>query len=84
MRLFHLRLATAMTVAVLAGAALAADMDIPRHPPTTAILVHKGPPNCSRWTDDCVNCARKSADSPPLCSNTGFFCQPKSVRCLQP
>ena len=83
MRLFRLRLATATTVAILAGAALAADMDIPRHPPTADIAVQKGPTNCTRWTDDCVNCARGSGGSPPLCSNAGFSCQPKPVRCLQ-
>jgi hypothetical protein len=84
MRLFRLWLAPAMALAILAGAALAADMDIPRHPPTTDIPVQKGPPNCSRWTDDCVNCARGSDGSPPLCSNAGFSCQPKPVRCLRP
>jgi len=46
--------------------------------------VHKGPPNCSRWTDECVNCSRGGADEAPVCSNIGFACQPKAVRCLSP
>jgi len=46
--------------------------------------VHKGPPNCSRWTDECVNCSRGSEGEAPVCSNIGFACQPKAVRCLSP
>jgi hypothetical protein len=84
MRLSRLSLVTAMTAAIVAGAALAADMDIPRHPPAPEISLQKGPPNCSRWTDNCVNCARDANGARPLCSNTGFSCQPKPVRCLQP
>jgi hypothetical protein len=84
MRLSYLSLATVMTAAIIAGAALAADMDIPPPPAARDISVQKGPPNCSRWTDDCVSCARDAKGAPPLCSNTGFSCQPKPVRCLQP
>ncbi|OJU26564.1 MAG: hypothetical protein BGN91_06015 [Nitrobacter sp. 62-13] len=83
MRLSRLGLAAATTAAVLAGAALAADMQIPP-PPAKEISVHKGPPNCSRWTDDCVSCARDANGAQPVCSNTGFSCQPKTVRCVQP
>jgi hypothetical protein len=83
MRLSRLSLATAITAAIISGAALAADMDIPP-PPAKEISVQKGPPNCSRWTDDCVSCARDTDGAPPVCSNTGFSCQPKPVRCVQP
>ena len=38
--------------------------------------MQQGPPNCSRWTDDCVNCSRGAAGA-PICSNIGFACQPK-------
>lgn len=68
---------------------LAADMDIPKMDipkpaakPPQDISVHKGPPNCSRWTDDCVNCSRGADGAPPVCSNIGLSCQPKPVRCL--
>ena len=84
MLLSRLSLAIAMTAAIGAGAALAADMEIPRRPAAKEISVQKGPPNCSRWTDDCVNCARGTNDAPPVCSNTGFSCQPRPVHCLQP
>jgi hypothetical protein len=83
MRLSRSVLAIAMT-ATMAGSALAADLAIPPSP-AKEVSVHKGPPHCSRWTDDCVNCARDGSNgAPPVCSNTGFSCQPKSVRCLEP
>jgi hypothetical protein len=47
------------------------------------VSVQAGPPNCSRWTDDCVNCTRDTTDQPPVCSNIGFACQPKAIRCLR-
>jgi hypothetical protein len=77
-------LAIAMTATIIAGPTLAADMEIPPPPATKEISVQKGPPYCSRWTDDCVSCARGGNGAPPVCSNTGFSCQPKSVRCLEP
>jgi hypothetical protein len=62
---------------------LAADMEIPKPvAPPHGISVHKGPPNCSRWTDDCVSCSRGADGAAPVCSNIGFSCQPKPVRCL--
>jgi hypothetical protein len=62
---------------------LAADMEIPKPTaPPHDISVHKGPPNCSRWTDDCVNCSRGAGGAAPICSNIGLSCQPKPVRCL--
>jgi hypothetical protein len=48
------------------------------------ISIQQGPPNCSLWTDDCVNCSREGKDTPPVCSNIGVVCQPKAVRCLGP
>ena len=29
-----------------------------------------------------VNCTREEKDQPPVCSNIGFACQPKAIRCL--
>ncbi|MBR1270888.1 hypothetical protein JQ629_25770 [Bradyrhizobium sp. AUGA SZCCT0222] len=46
------------------------------------ISIRSGPPNCSRWTDNCVNCTRGAKDEPATCSNIGFACQPKAIRCL--
>ena len=84
MRLSRPVLAIAMTATIIAGPALAADMDIPPPPAAKEISVQKGPPHCSRWTDDCVSCVRDDNATKPVCSNTGFSCQPKSVRCLEP
>jgi hypothetical protein len=70
--------------ALLAGAAFAADLKIPSRTAPGDISVHKGPPNCSRWTDECVNCSRGDAGDAPVCSNIGFACQPRPVRCLSP
>lgn len=47
-------------------------------------LVHHNQPNCARWTDDCVICARDPAGGQPLCSNIGVACQPQAIRCLAP
>jgi len=46
------------------------------------VSVQTGPPNCVRWTDECVNCTRGAKDEAPVCSNAGFACQPKAIRCL--
>jgi hypothetical protein len=70
--------------ALLAGASFAADLKIPPRTAPEDISVHKGPPNCSRWTDECVNCSRAAEGDAPVCSNIGFACQPKAVRCLSP
>ena len=35
-----------------------------------------------RWTDECVNCTRGSDGKGPTCSNIGFACQPKAIRCI--
>ena len=67
-----------------AGALFAADLKIPTRPAPEDVSVREGPPNCSRWTDECVNCSRDAEGDAPLCSNIGFACQPKPVRCLSP
>jgi hypothetical protein len=85
MRRFLLTAAIVTTATALSvGAILAADIEIPKRIAPKETTVHNGPPNCSRWTDDCVNCSRGAAGAPPVCSNIGFACQPKAVRCLQP
>jgi hypothetical protein len=81
MRFSDWTIAVASAAFLAAGAASAADLKIrPRAAPD--ISVHTGPPNCSRWTDGCVNCSRDVAGDAPVCSNIGFACQPKPVRCL--
>jgi hypothetical protein len=91
-------LALAIATSVLLGgsAVFAADLPIPpRHapqatkpPPATKppreISLQQGPANCGRWTDECVNCTREAAGEAAVCSNPGFACQPKAIRCLGP
>lgn len=67
-----------------AGAAFAADLKIPPRAAPEDVSVHKGPPNCFRWTDECVNCSRAAEGEAPVCSNIGFACQPQAIRCLSP
>jgi hypothetical protein len=77
----------AMALLVLTGSAafaLSAELEIPPRPAPDNVSVHKGPPNCSRWTDGCVNCSRDDKDEHPVCSNTGPACQPRAVACLSP
>ena len=72
-----------LTMSALASApASAAEIELPRRGAPENISIQQGPPNCSRWTDDCVNCSREGKDTPPVCSNLGVACQPKAVRCL--
>lgn len=76
---------TSMTVAVMTMAADAAELAIPSRKPPADFSMQKGPPNCARWTDECVNCARgATSGDAPVCSNIGFACQPKAIRCLMP
>ena len=81
------RLALALTI-VVAGyhVVAAADLAIPPRVMPKAIpkdfSVQTGPPNCSRWTDECVSCTRGTNGEPAVCSNIGFACQPKAIRCL--
>lgn len=80
----NLTLTIASTALLAAGAAFAAELKIPPRTAPEDVSVQKGPPNCSRWTDECVNCARGGDGDAPVCSNIGFACQPKAVRCLSP
>jgi hypothetical protein len=82
MRFSDLTIAVATAALLAAGAAFAADLKIPPRTALEDITVHQGPPNCSRWTDQCVNCSRGAEGEAPVCSNIGFACQPKPVRCL--
>lgn len=84
MRFSDLSVAIATAAFLVGGASFAADLEIAPRVAPEDISVHKGPPNCSRWTDGCVNCSREATDQAPVCSNIGFACQPKPVRCLSP
>jgi hypothetical protein len=79
---------TSVTIAVMtiaADAVVAAELAIPSRKPPADFSMQKGPPNCARWTDECVNCARgATAGDAPVCSNIGVACQPKAIRCLTP
>jgi len=82
-----LLIGTSLTIAVMtiATAATAAELAIPKRKPSSDFSMQKGPPNCARWTDECVNCARgATSGEAPVCSNIGFACQPKEIRCLAP
>ena len=88
---FVARLALALTI-VISGcnAGTAAELAIPPRIAPKAISkeiskdvsVQTGPPNCARWTDECVSCTRGANGEPAVCSNIGFACQPKAIRCL--
>jgi hypothetical protein len=84
MRHFGLMIALLTISAVAGTATLAAEIELPPRKAPENVSMQKGPPNCSRWTDDCVNCARSSEGEAPLCSNIGVACQPKAIRCLSP
>jgi len=79
------RLALALTIVIAAcNAATAAELAIPPRGALKAsnVSVQAGPPNCRRWTDSCVNCTRGAKGEQAVCSNIGFACQPKAIRCL--
>src|ERR1700741_4239401 len=80
--LSKLTIALATAALLAAGAALAAELKISPRAAPEEISVHKGPPHCSRWTDECVNCSRDAEGKAPVCSNIGFACRPQAVRCL--
>jgi len=81
-------IAMSMTIAVMmiaADATVAAELAIPPRKPPADFSMQNGPPNCARWTDECVNCTRgATAGEAPMCSNIGFACQPKAIHCLTP
>jgi hypothetical protein len=78
-----LALALAMLIAACT-AATSAELAIPPRvtPKASNVSMQAGPPNCTRWTDDCVNCTRGAGGAPAVCSNVGLACQPKAIRCL--
>jgi hypothetical protein len=88
---FTARLALALAI-VMAGCnpGTAAELAIPQRPapkaisrePPKDVSIQTGPPNCARWTDECVSCTRGVTAEAPVCSNIGFACQPKAIRCL--
>jgi hypothetical protein len=80
---FVARLGVALAI-VTAGthAVAAAELAIPPRIAPKDISVQTGPPNCARWTDDCVSCTRGAKGESAVCSNIGFACQPKALRCL--
>lgn len=81
----NLLIIASAAVALMTTAATAAELAITPRKPAADVSIQKGPPNCARWTDECVNCARgATAGEAPVCSNIGFACQPKAVRCLAP
>ena len=83
------RLASMLALAAMSAAAAAslraAELEIPgRRGAPDNISMQKGPPNCARWTDECVNCTRATDGEAPVCSNVGIACQPKVIRCVSP
>lgn len=77
------RYAIAPVVLVLAATgARAAEIDIPPPVKPKDLPVYVDQPNCARWTDECVNCTRGTDGAGPTCSNIGFACQPKTIRCV--
>ncbi len=78
----------ALAVALLAMSGLTgssvrtAELEIPPRQPADNFSIQKGPPNCSRWTDECVNCSRGADGEAPVCTNIGIACQPKAIRCV--
>ncbi len=73
-----------VTISAAATASLrATELDIPaRRAASENVSMQKGPPNCARWTDECVNCTRGAEAEAPVCSNIGIACQPKAIRCV--
>lgn len=84
MRHFVLMVALLAMSGLAGSSARAAELDIPPRQPAENVSMQKGPPNCSRWTDECVNCTRGTDGGTPICSNIGLACQPKAIRCVSP
>lgn len=76
--------ATLLVLAAPANSALSAKIEIPPLRGPDKVSVQKGPPNCSRWSDGCVNCSRDDKHDQPVCSNPGIACQPKAIACVSP
>lgn len=80
----HFGFAVALFAFVTLADTRAAELEIPPPRSPQNVAIQKGPPNCSRWTDECVNCTRIAGEEAPVCSNIGPACQPKAIRCLAP
>jgi hypothetical protein len=81
MRRFALMFALLMAPHLATGELRAAELDVPARAAPENVSLQKGPPNCTRWTNDCVNCTRGAEGETPACSNIGIACQPKAIRC---
>ncbi len=89
-KMIRLICCVSMGVTLVGSPAFAADLDVspvrrsaPREIPLSTpreIPIQQNQSNCMRWTDECVSCTR--GDPGPTCSNVGFACQPKAIRCL--
>ena len=76
-----------LTLTILAAAlsltgVRAAELEIPPPGKPRELSVYVNQPNCTRWTDECVNCTRGDGGKAPVCSNIGIACQPEAIRCL--
>lgn len=71
-----------LAVELAAAGARAAEIEIPPPGKPKELSVYVNQPNCTRWTDECVNCTRGADGKGPSCSNIGFACQPKAIRCI--
>lgn len=71
-----------LAAASIAASAFAAELEIPPPAKSKELSVYINQPNCTRWTDECVNCTRGIDGQAPTCSNIGFACQPKAIRCI--
>jgi hypothetical protein len=80
----HFSCAVALLTMFGGPVAHAAEIELPSRRAPENVSMQNGPPNCSRWTDDCVNCSRDAEGEAPVCSNVGIACQPKAIRCLTP
>lgn len=78
---FRLTLLT-LAVALSTTGGRAAELKIPPPAKPKELSVYVNQPNCMRWTDECVNCTRGADGKAPTCSNIGFACQPKAIRCI--
>jgi hypothetical protein len=82
MRRFALMLALLVMCGLGGSSVRTAELEIPPRPPAENFSMQKGPPNCSQWTDACVNCTRGAEGDAPVCTNIGPACQPKAIRCV--
>lgn len=80
----YLPVVALLALAGSAASALCAEIEIPPLRGQDKLSVQNGPPNCSRWTDGCVNCSRDDKGDQPVCSNPGIACQPKAIACVSP